>query len=515
MTANRQPTIIQGVHNKRLFAPLFKNLDTWFAWLVWLKAVFGLPMDSAELELFQKCTGRTAPPPHGAKEAYSIVGRRGGKSRIVNFVAVFIACLCSFAPHLVAGERGMVLILARDRDQAKVVFNYIKGTLKAVPLLKQMVVAWRADEIELNNSIIIAVKTSDYRTIRGVTVICAICDEVAFWDSQGVNPDKEVFAALRPAMATIPEAKLLVISTGYAMTGVLFDMHKEFFGKDDDEILIWQASSLTMNPTLSESMIQRELEKDPQAARAEWGGLFREDIEAAFTLEMIESCIIPDRVQLPATAGVAYVGFTDASGGRRDHWVTAVAHAHGEKIILDAIHATKPPFSPADTAKDHADFLKSYGITGITGDAYAGEWPREQFAKNGVGYEVSEKNKSQLYLELIPALTSKKVELLDNDKLKNELRRLERRRGRSGKDSIDHPAYGGSDDIANSVAGVIWLASDRVVDLSDFVEANSLAPERSFNLNRGGWLNQDETDDLHPVDKILDNALRGGGFWDL
>ena len=38
-----------------------------------------------------------------------------------------------------------------------------------------------------------------------------------------------------------------------------------------------------------------------------------------------------------------------------------------------------------------------------------------------------------------------------------EFRRLERRRGRSGKDSIDHPAYGGSDDIANSVAGVVNL----------------------------------------------------------
>ena len=40
-----------------------------------------------------------------------------------------------------------------------------------------------------------------------------------------------------------------------------------------------------------------------------------------------------------------------------------------------------------------------------------------------------------------------------------ELRRLERRRGRTGKDSIDHPAYGGSDDLANATAGVVHLLS--------------------------------------------------------
>jgi hypothetical protein len=42
--------------------------------------------------------------------------------------------------------------------------------------------------------------------------------------------------------------------------------------------------------------------------------------------------------------------------------------------------------------------------------------------------------------------------------LKTEFRRLERRRGRSGKDSIDHPPRG-SDDTANAVAGAMWLVS--------------------------------------------------------
>jgi len=36
----------------------------------------------------------------GAKEVYTVVGRRGGKSFISAIVGVFVACLCSFKEYL-------------------------------------------------------------------------------------------------------------------------------------------------------------------------------------------------------------------------------------------------------------------------------------------------------------------------------------------------------------------------------------------------------------------------------
>src|SRR5262249_47260437 len=149
-----------------------------------------------------------------------------------------------------------------------------------IPVLRQMVVAWRADEVELSNHITIAVKTSDSRSARAVRKVLCFAAEAASWDSQGGNPATPIFPALRPAMSTIPTSKLLCISTGYAQIGVLFDMHKKYHGKDDDEILVWQSDTRTMNPTVSDSLIERELERDPEGARAEWLGLFREDISA-------------------------------------------------------------------------------------------------------------------------------------------------------------------------------------------------------------------------------------------
>jgi len=459
----RKPSIIEAIKNPKLFGslPRFKKLETWTNWIVVLKAIFGLPMTAEDLVIFNRYTGRASPPLVGSKENFLIIGRRGGKSFISALIGVFIGCFFSFVEYLTTGERGVVLILAVDKAQAKVVFNYCKGIIEAIPALRRMVTAWRADEVELSNDITIAVKTSDYRSVRGMTIVCCICDEVAFWDSQGVNPDTAVFSALRPAMATIPIAKLICISTGYAQVGVLYDMHKKYHGQEDDEVLVWQADTATMNPTISQSFIDKEIEKDPDAGRAEWLGLFREDVSAAFPLEVIEACIIPGRLELPPLPHVLqYFGFVDPSGGRHDAFTLAIAHLDSEdRIILDAVRATRPPFDPSEVAKEYSEVSKAYGLASVIGDNYGGEWPKAEFAKHGITYDLSEKTKSELYLATIPVFTSKRIELLDNDRMKTEFRRLERRRGRSGKDTIDHPPRG-SDDTANAVSGVICLASD-------------------------------------------------------
>ena len=165
--------IIQAIRNPKLFGGLFKSLDTWRAWIAFLKLLFGLLTDAGERLITQKCTGRTHFPVGGFKEAACVVGRRGGKSRIGALIGVFIGCFYDFKPYLAPGEVGMVLILARSRDQAGVVFGYVKGIFEAVPALGQMVVAWRSDEIELNNGIVVKVATSDFRGVRGST--CCLC----------------------------------------------------------------------------------------------------------------------------------------------------------------------------------------------------------------------------------------------------------------------------------------------------------------------------------------------------
>ena len=114
----------------------------------------------------------------------------------------------------------------------------------------------------------------------------------------------------------------------------------------------------------------------------------------------------------------------------------------------------RAPFDPEAAVGEFAATLRRYGVDRVVGDRYGGEWPRQRFREHGIAYEPSARPKSDLYLGLLPLLTTGRVELLDMPRLTAQLVNLERRTARSGKDSVDH-ILGGHDDIANSVAGVL------------------------------------------------------------
>jgi hypothetical protein len=113
------------------------------------------------------------------------------------------------------------MLLAADRRQARVLFRYVKAFIEGVAMLRQMIENITADTSELNNGITIEIHTASFRSVCGYTVVAALCDEVAFWRSEdSANPDTEILAALRPAMATITDALILCFSTPYSRRGV-------------------------------------------------------------------------------------------------------------------------------------------------------------------------------------------------------------------------------------------------------------------------------------------------------
>jgi hypothetical protein len=453
--------ILAAIRSPALFRPWFKRLETWAAWFVFLKALFALPMDDADHAIFAECTGRAMPPTEPVTEGWLVVGRRGGKSLILAVVAVFLAVFRDWSEHLVPGESALVQVIATDRKQARVIYRYARAMLLHVPTLKPMVASESGDVIELTNGISIEITTASYRAVRGYTIVAALCDEIAFWrsDENSANPDSEILDALRPAMATIPGAVLLAASSPYAKRGVLYQAHREHYGKDSP-VLVWQAPTQRMNPVIPQSIIDRAYDRDPLSAAAEYGAQFRSDIAAFIAREVIDAVTVPDRFELPPMSRVSYCAFVDPSGGSSDSMTLAIAHTEGDafdRAVLDAVREVRPPFSPESVVIEFADLLSRYEIHEVEGDRYAGEWPRERFREHGISYVPAEKPKSDIYKELLPSLNSTKVELLDNSRLQSQLAGLERRTARGGRDSIDH-SPGAHDDLANSVAGALVRA---------------------------------------------------------
>src|SRR5262249_23755905 len=157
----------------------------------------------------------------------------------------------------------------------------------------------------------------------------------------------------------------------------------------DPLLLVAQASSRTMNPSLAQSVVDRAMERDPASASAEYGAEFRKDIESFISIEAVRACVAPCIFERSPERRITYKAFVDPSGGSADSFTLAIAHydISTQTVLIDAVRETTPPFSPELTVLAYSNLLKSYRISKIMGDRYAGIWPVEQFSKFGITYE--------------------------------------------------------------------------------------------------------------------------------
>jgi hypothetical protein len=233
-----------------------------------------------------------------------------------------------FRPYLQPGERATVLVIACDRRQARVIFRYIRGLLRGVPMLAAMIERETSESFDLSNGISIEVAAASYRTTRGYALAAALCDEIAFWPSDdAAEPDYEILDALRPGMATIPGAMLLCASSPYARKGALWDAWRKHHAKDGDPILVWHAPTRTMNPTVPQSIIDAAFERDPASAAAEWMATFRADVETFIAREVVE------RKQARNTATRARMKLLPARRPHTSHPSVAATKGHSVRPV--------------------------------------------------------------------------------------------------------------------------------------------------------------------------------------
>jgi hypothetical protein len=182
-----------------------------------------------------------------------------------------------------------------------------------------------------------------------------------------------------------------------------------------------------------------------------------------------------------------YVAFCDPSGGSHDSFPLAIAHLGTDSAsVIDGLWERRPPFSPDDVVREFAETLKEYRVQTVTGDRYAGEWPRERFAAYGIQYVASTKTKSEIFLEFLALVNSGRVRLPANPRLRSQLVALERRTSRSGRDSVDHPP-GAHDDLGNVTAGACVLAQSFGVSyepIVTFLDLNDTEQEREARFFR-------------------------------
>lgn len=74
-------------------------------------------------------------------------------------------------------------------------------------------------------------------------------------------------------------------------------------------MLVWKATTATMNPKIDPAIIAEAYASDPEAARAEYGAEFRDDLADFVTREILDAVTMWGRHELPGEPGVTYAPF--------------------------------------------------------------------------------------------------------------------------------------------------------------------------------------------------------------
>ena len=456
-----------------------------------LKVIYGLPLNPEERDIYQRATGRSEDVHAEQNETTFIGGRRGRKTKTGARVGIYEA----FRDHrLSPGDRGYVMLIAPTKRQARIAMRYILADLQSSPLLRRHVAAVRRDEIELSNRVTIACYPCSHIAVRGDSVICCICDELAFWrhEETAANPEEEVLAALRPAMATFPTAKLLKISTPYRKEGTLW---REFQQRAELDHLVWQLPSWETNPNLKPDFLEQERRRNEEQFRREYGAEFTDQIAAWVLPEVLDPCIVRGRTELPRVENATYVVAIDPAF-RHSDFALAVLHRTGDgSVIVDRVaHWTgtkKAPLGFEWVCQKIARIIKPYGIRDVLGDQYCAPVIKQYFDELGMRYHeytFGTHSRAELFGNLRHLLVGRKIELLDDPTLLRQLRALEERAERNGNIDI-RPSHSQKDDVAVAVALAAAELGKRPRHREPFAKVLSLFPYRSsFDRGERGWI---------------------------
>jgi hypothetical protein len=319
----------------------------------------------------------------------------------------------------------------------------------------------------LRSGAVLEIVTNDARLVRGRSAVALCGDEACFWRSDGesASSDSEVLTAAVPALMTAPNGGFLILSsTTYRKKGVMWDRYRDHFGKDDAGDLVWLAPSRTMNCSLPEAEIAREIEADPVKNSAEYLSTWRDDISGYVPQNVIEASTDWGVTQRAWSGDFTdkYCAFVDGAAGANagnDSFAMSICRGGADGIVhQERLIEFTPPFSPAACVAELVEVLRSYNLTTVTGDAHG--WVQSEFVRHRIAYQHA-KTKSELYLSVLPMLVSGRLRLLDNAKLRRQFASLERMVRAGGRESIEEPLRSGAhDDLCNVTSGAAVVMSE-------------------------------------------------------
>jgi len=231
-----------------------------------------------------------------------------------------------------------------------------------------------------NSTIVSSFKSSIAKGLRGRGVICAVLDEIAFFIDNGHSSAEKVYRALNPSLAQfspkdpkdkhIPigetHGRMILISSPDSKEGFFYNQYLKAMSNDPGSanMLVIQAPTWEINPTISPSYYETEFYKDPASFRTEHGAEFSDRvrgwIEDAVDLNtIIDPLLRPKFRGLPREVHFAGVDFGLSKDGTS---ITLTKFASG-KVELVYHEIWYPRIRWRDSNPHLNDPINPYALT--------------------------------------------------------------------------------------------------------------------------------------------------------
>ena len=373
-------------------------------------------------------------------------------------------------------------------------------------------------------------KSSIAKGLRGRGIICAILDEIAFFVDNGNSSAERVYKAIAPSLAQfspkdvtnkhIPvgptEGLMILISSPDAREGFFYRQHQLALSNNaaSSNMLLIQAPTWEVNPTLSSEYYTTEYYKDPRTFMTEHGAEFSDRVRGWIEDETdLEACLSYD--SFPATRGLPrephFLGLD--LGLVNDGTVVAITKIENGivKLVYHEVwyarvswkesnpHLTEPLVSYARTLQEQprldlveiAEWIrvlstKFYLVAGLF-DQWTGIVLEQELHKRGLKQlemrNFTPNESSQMYQTFKMLMYNKQLSIYDypctkfdgvdkvakHSPLVSELLQLQATVASKNIVSVEAPnAAGKHDDMSDALARAIYLASDYLKDSSRY-----------------------------------------------
>lgn len=469
-----------------------------------IKALYGLPLSSAaEHKAWAVLNGNCKIDPLGFvtewweypyepkeyEELVALIGRRSGKSYITCFIALYEIIFGGHSQYVKEGQDFIIPYIAQDLPTARVNMKMIKLLASEVPLLKAQIADDKPNFTKFKNGLTVQIEPPRVKTGRGWAMPLVIMDEVGFWPTaeEAADQDVEVQRSVRPSTFQFPHRKMLIISSPYTETGILWEYHRAGTeGKNlaDDDIekaqfegtLVLQCSTAAMeNPMTvkyARKMLTKEQAADPEGFVREYLAKFVKSVSSFILGEHVDNCTskgIKERtLQMALKMGdrPAPVAVMDPAF-RNDSFAFAIFHNDRKgKVVMDTLRVWTPNkklgiiIDPDAVMREIGEILKKWNLKIVYSDQYQLEALQQiamRLGYNVIQYDFTTKSKARMYGSLNNMLRTGMVDLLDHHIIYQQLTRLIKKKTTLGTMQISAPPDE-HDDVASVIAMGVEIA---------------------------------------------------------